>query len=406
MRIQNTALSSPASEPATQGRILVIDDDDAIRDSLGLYLSESGYEVLQGRDGEEGLSLFFDHRPDVVLCDLRMPHVDGMSVLKELSNRAPETPIIVISGVGVMSDVIEALRLGASDYFIKPIVDMEVLEHAIRRCLVEVQLRRDNTHYREQLENANKRLEANLRMLQQDQQAGRQIQKRLLPPSPVSFGPYTFRHRVYPSLYLSGDFVEYILVGEDKVTFFMADIAGHGVSSAFVTALLKNFTAHLRSDYRNHGRDNILRPKKFLEKVSYDMLRTGIGKHMTMCIGVLDMSRNHLRYSVAGHLPLPVLVPEGEKPRFLEGKGMPAGMFEAPVFEEHELELPDSFTLALFSDGILEILSPAELVDKEQMLLDMLSSRPSTIAELADCMGLDEDTEAPDDIAILLVTKE
>lgn len=243
-------------------------------------------------------------------------------------------------------------------------------------------------------------------MLEQDQKAGRQIQKRLLPPSPVSFGRYTFRHRVYPSLYLSGDFVEYILVGEDKVTFFIADIAGHGVSSAFVTALLKNFTAHLRSDFRNHGRDNILRPKKFLEKVSYDMLRTGIGKHMTMCIGVLDMSTNHLRYSIAGHLPLPILVSPGQKPKFLPGQGMPAGLFESPAFEEHEIDLPETFTLALFSDGILEILPPAELADKEQMLLDLMVSRPRTVAELAARLCVDEDIEAPDDIAIMLVTRE
>jgi sigma-B regulation protein RsbU (phosphoserine phosphatase) len=405
MGIQDTSLAITGSEQLLQGRILVIDDDDAVRDSLGLYLGEAGYEVFEARDGDEGLVLFFEHLPDVVLCDLRMPHVDGMAVLKQLSQRAPGTPIIVISGAGVMSDVVDALRLGASDYFIKPIADMAVLEHSIRRCMEEVQLRRDNIHYREQLESANQQLEANLRTLEQDQQAGRHIQKRLLPQSPISFGPYTFRHRIYPSLYLSGDFVEYTLVGEDKVTFFIADIAGHGVSSAFVTALLKNFTAHLRSDYRNHGRDNILRPQKFLEKVSYDMLRTGIGKHMTMCIGVLDMKNNRLRYSIAGHLPLPVLVSPGEKPRFLEGKGMAAGMFESPIFEEQEIELPESFTLAMFSDGILEILPPAELVDKEQMLLDMLSPRPRTIAELADCMGLDEDTEAPDDIAILLVTR-
>lgn len=406
MGIQDTSLAFTGSEQLLQGRILVIDDDDAVRDSLGLYLVEAGYEVFEARDGAEGLELFFEHLPDVVLCDLRMPNVDGMSVLKQLSERAPGTPIIVISGAGVMSDVVEALRLGASDYFIKPIGDMEVLEHSIRRSMEEVQLRRDNIHYREQLESANQQLEENLRTLEQDQQAGRHIQKRLLPQSPISFGPYTFRHRIYPSLYLSGDFVEYTLVGEDKVTFFIADIAGHGVSSAFVTALLKNFTAHLRSDYRNHGRDNILRPQKFLEKVSYDMLRTGIGKHMTMCIGVLDMKNNRLSYSIAGHLPLPVLVSPGEKPRFLEGKGMAAGMFESPIFEEQEIELPESFTLALFSDGILEILQPVELADKEQVLLDMLSSRPRTIAELADCMGLDEDTEAPDDIAILLVTRE
>ena len=318
---QQTGASS-----ASQGRILVVDDDAAVRDSLELYLTQSGYRVMTAADGSSGLELMQQYQPDVVLCDLRMPHVDGMSVLKELSRRAEDTPVIVISGAGEMADVVEALRLGARDYFIKPLADMGVLEHAIERSLEEARLRRDNTRYREELEQANRKLASNLRTLEHDHQAGRQMQKRLLPVSPVSFGPYTFRHRIYPSLYLSGDFVEYTLVGEDKVTFFIADIAGHGASSAFVTALLKNFTAHLRSDYRNHGRDNILRPRKFLEKMSHDMLRTGIGKHMTMFIGVLDMASNSLLYSVAGHVPLPVLVSPGQAPRFLEGKGMAAGI--------------------------------------------------------------------------------
>jgi serine phosphatase RsbU (regulator of sigma subunit) len=405
MRNQDTALKNTVPCPASQGRILVIDDDDAVRDSLSSYLQNVGYEVFTAGDGREGLDWCFAQLPDVVLCDLRMPHVDGMTVLKELSRKSASTPVIVISGVGETGDVVEALRLGASDYFVKPLADMAVLEHSVRRCMDEVQMRRDNQRYREQLEAANQQLEVNLRMLEQDQQAGRQIQKRLLPQSPVSFGPYTFRHRIYPSLYLSGDFVEYTLVGEDKVTFFIADIAGHGVSSAFVTALLKNFTAHLRSDYRNHGRETILKPIKFLEKVSHDMLRTGIGKHMTMVLGVLDMTSNRLRYSIAGHLPGPILVSPGEKPQFLRGKGMPAGMFESPAFEEYEIDLPPRFTLALFSDGILEILPPAELADKEQMLLDMMTSQPTTIAELADCIGLNEETEAPDDIAILMVTR-
>jgi sigma-B regulation protein RsbU (phosphoserine phosphatase) len=397
-------------EPTTQqknlGRILVIDDDDAVRDSIALYLSEVGYEVIQAEDGDAGLELYYEQGPDVVLCDLRMPHVDGMTVLKALSNSASDVPIIVVSGAGIMADVVEALRLGASDYFIKPIADMEVLEHSIRRCLEAAQLKRDNIRYREQLETANSRLEANLRMLEQDQQAGRQMQMRLLPRSPRTFGPYTFRHRIYPSLYLSGDFVEYTLVGEDRVTFFIADIAGHGASSAFVTALLKNFTAHLRSDYRNHGRDNIIRPKRFLEKVSHDMLRTGIGKHMTMCIGVLDKVNNTLRYSVAGHLPLPVLMCPDEKPRYLECRGMPAGLFDNPLFEEREIQLPDVFTLLMFSDGVLEILPDGELMAKERALLQLLENCPGSIEELAQCLGIDQAFEAPDDIAILMLTKE
>ena len=224
--------------------------------------------------------------------------------------------------------------------------------------------------------------------------------------TPFGLGIGVVTGTVAAALLGSEERVEYTLVGENKVTFFIADVSGHGASSAFVTALLKNFTAHLRSDFRNHGREHIIRPKRFLEKVSYDMLRTGIGKHMTMCIGVLDMSTNRLSYSVAGHLPQPVLISPGQKPRYLEGKGMPAGMFENPVFEEREIALPDTFTLLMFSDGILEILPPTELVDKEQLLLKLLESCPCKLEDLADCLGLNEASDAPDDIAILMLTKE
>lgn len=396
------AIESEACQPSST--ILVIDDDEAVRDSIRLALEQDGFRVVEAADGERGLSLFETENPDLVLCDLRMPQIDGMSVLKELSLRGTETPIIVISGLGVMSDVVEALRLGASDYFIKPIVDMAVLEHSIRRCLEESQLKRDNTRYRQELERANSELEANLRMLEQDQQAGRHIQMRLLPPSPRKFGAYTFSHRIIPSFYLSGDFVEYLLVGEDKVTFFIADISGHGASSAFVTALLKNFTAHLRSDYRKYGRVAIVKPVQFLQKCNHDMLRTEIGKHMTMCIGVIDTTNNTLTYSVAGHLPLPILItPDGA--RYLQGRGMPVGLFERPEYEEQVIDLPESFTLALFSDGILEILPPGELVEKEQVLLDRLHSGPGDIDELSRLLDLDSVTDAPDDIAVLMITR-
>jgi serine phosphatase RsbU (regulator of sigma subunit) len=86
---------------------------------------------------------------------------------------------------------------------------------------------------------------------------------------------------------------------------------------------------------------------------------------------------------------------------------MAAGMFETPNFEEYEIDLPEQFTLALFSDGMLEVLPPETLAEKEQMLLDMLRSEPKSIADMVDglSLGLDEETETPDDIAILMVTR-
>lgn len=384
--------------------ILIIDDDDAVRDSIAVYLEEVGYKVHQASDGEQGVTLQQEIQPDVVLCDLRMPKKDGISVLREINSTSPDTPIIVISGAGEMSDVVDALRFGANDYFIKPIKDIEALESSISRCLEQVKLRKENRVYRDKLEQTNRQLENHLRILKQDQQAGRHVQMRLLPPSPSSLGPYTFTHRVIPSLYLSGDFVEYILVGDNYINFFIADISGHGASSAFVTAILKDYTAHQRSDYNRHGVHTVIEPIAFLQRANNALLDSGIGKHMTMCVGILDIKANTLRYSTAGHLPEPILITD-DGAKYLPGSGMPVGLFKDAEFNEQTIELPEKFTLCMFSDGILEILPSKQLVDKEIALLESMQKAPQDLDSLISSFGIDAMDEIPDDIAVLMVKR-
>jgi sigma-B regulation protein RsbU (phosphoserine phosphatase) len=384
--------------------ILIIDDDDAVRDSIAVYLDEVGYNVYQASDGEQGVALQQELLPDVVLCDLRMPKKDGISVLREINAASPDTPIIVISGAGEITEVVDALRFGANDYFIKPIRDIDALEKSISRCLEQVKLRKQNSAYREKLEQSNRQLENHLRILEQDQQAGRHVQMRLLPPSPHTLGPYTFTHRVIPSLYLSGDFVEYILVGDNYINFYIADISGHGASSAFVTAILKDYTAHQRSDYNRHGVHTVIEPIAFLQRANNALLDSGIGKHMTMCVGVLDIKANTLRYSTAGHLPEPILV-TAQGAKYLPGSGMPVGLFKEAEFNEQTIDLPEKFTLYMFSDGILEILPAKQLVDKETALLESMQNAPQDLDSLIDSFGVDTMDEIPDDIAVLMVKR-
>jgi sigma-B regulation protein RsbU (phosphoserine phosphatase) len=384
--------------------ILIIDDDDAVRDSIAVYLDEVGYNVYQASDGEQGVALQQELLPDVVLCDLRMPKKDGISVLREINAASPDTPIIVISGAGEITEVVDALRFGANDYFIKPIKDIDALEKSISRCLEQVKLRKQNSAYREKLEQTNRQLENHLRILEQDQQAGRHVQMRLLPPSPHTLGPYTFTHRVIPSLYLSGDFVEYILVGDNYINFYIADISGHGASSAFVTAILKDYTAHQRSDYNRHGVHTVIEPIAFLQRANNALLDSGIGKHMTMCVGVLDIKANTLRYSTAGHLPEPILV-TAQGAKYLPGSGMPVGLFKEAEFNEQTIDLPEKFTLYMFSDGILEILPAKQLVDKETALLKSMQNAPQDLDSLIDSFGVDTMDEIPDDIAVLMVKR-
>ena len=265
-------------------RILLIDDEDAVRDSMAAYLQESGYQILQASNGEQGLRMIDEHQPDVVLCDLKMPNVGGIELLRILADQHSTIPVIVISALGVMNDVVQALRLGASDYLIKPIADPEVLDHAISRCVEQGKLLRENQLYRQQLEEANLEYKESLQALQQDLLAGRQVQMKMLPPAPSYFGDYRFSHKIVPSLYLSGDFVDYFTVGDHHVVFFIADVSGHGASSAFVTVLLKNLFARKRSDYAHKGDEIVLSPSAMLETANRELLDTGIGKHVTLCV--------------------------------------------------------------------------------------------------------------------------
>jgi len=132
--------------------ILTIDDEQAIRESFHLYLEDYGFTVLEAENGRAGIRLFDQRRPDLVLVDLRMPEVDGLQVLSHVVSRSPDTPILVVSGTGVIDDVIEALRLGAWDYLLKPIEDLSVLLHAVRKNLERSRLTRENRAYQEHLE--------------------------------------------------------------------------------------------------------------------------------------------------------------------------------------------------------------------------------------------------------------
>ena len=132
--------------------ILTIDDEEHIRSSFRLYLEDHDFDVIEAGNGREGLNVFRLEQPDLVLCDLRMPEMDGLEVLQTIKAESPDTPIVVVSGTGIIGDAIEAIRRGAWNYLLKPIQDMSVLLHAINQELERARLIVENRAYQEHLE--------------------------------------------------------------------------------------------------------------------------------------------------------------------------------------------------------------------------------------------------------------
>src|SRR5512144_1673619 len=97
-------------------KVLVIDDESAIRDSLKMILEYEDYQFVGAASGQDGLVAVQKERPDVVLLDIKMPGMDGMEVLRQLRALDDTLPVVMISGHGTTSTAVEAIRLGAVDF--------------------------------------------------------------------------------------------------------------------------------------------------------------------------------------------------------------------------------------------------------------------------------------------------
>ncbi len=133
------------------GRILIVDDDESLRESLQLVLAAEGYETACAADAEAALGHLEISTPEVVLCDLRMPGMDGLELLPQLVRRLPEATVILMSAYGTAELAIEAMKRGAYDYLAKPFAPSELLL-ALRKARERERLRRANQLLRREIE--------------------------------------------------------------------------------------------------------------------------------------------------------------------------------------------------------------------------------------------------------------
>jgi len=131
-------------------RVIVIDDDETVRDVLTSFLSEKGHEVVAFSNGQEGLESLVSESFDVALVDLVMPGIGGMDILRELSSRNLKIPVIVITAYGTIQNAVESMKLGAFDYITKPFNLDEILI-VIERALNLRRLERENLLLKRQL---------------------------------------------------------------------------------------------------------------------------------------------------------------------------------------------------------------------------------------------------------------
>jgi two-component system response regulator AtoC len=132
-------------------RILVVDDEAALRDAVGRILASEGYEVRHAGNGREALEILGAERFDFILCDLRMPVMGGLDLLREITGKGIPGTTIMMSAFGTVDTAVEAMKLGAYDYVSKPFMSDEILL-TLRKAAERERLRNENAYLRSEIE--------------------------------------------------------------------------------------------------------------------------------------------------------------------------------------------------------------------------------------------------------------
>ena len=128
--------------------ILLVDDEEIIHRTIGDYLSNEGHHIERAYDGTAALKSIEAKDYDLAMIDIRMPGMDGISLLSKIQEIRPVMPVVIISGHGTVDTVIQSLRLGAADFLVKPIKLFE-LDAVIEKCLHLRALREEKLHLHE-----------------------------------------------------------------------------------------------------------------------------------------------------------------------------------------------------------------------------------------------------------------
>lgn len=322
-------------------RILVIDDDELIRNFIFLYLHRAGFINIEfAENGTEGLEKVESFNPDIVLLDVQMPEMDGFEVLRRLraDPRHQDLPIFMETALDSLEDRNRALAEGATNLINKPI-DGDVLITGIRLQLENRMLMDQLKAYRHRLDQELSSAQAMQHELMPSHDAVNKIETR--------YG-VSLQSHYRTSSELGGDFWGVCPLDDDHFSIFNVDFSGHGVGAAINT-----FRLHTLMNERKLEKCSA--PSEHMSELNRHLTTLmPVGQFATMFLGIVDMSADRLVYSGAG-APSPILMtPGSNEPVLLDASGLPLGISKSASYKDKVVDFPPGSALFLFSDALFE----------------------------------------------------
>ncbi len=390
-----------------QETILVIDDEEAVRLSIRLYLEDKGYSVLQASDGQSGLEICRKCFPDLVLLDLSMPGMDGFELCGIVSDDdlLRDIPVIMLTAYESTELKIQAFDLGAVDYLTKPVNNGELLVR-IRTHLKINSLTRV-------LKQANRELLASQQQLQQDIRAAAELQQNLLPKQIPDCKSLRFASFFQPCEHVGGDIYNIQRLDDRHLAVYILDVSGHGFSAAMMTALVTQAISgyHQRSAGKiasETGKMGVSTPVEIVRELNKEFPISRFNLYLTIAYLIYDIEDHTFSYCCAGHPSPAHVTPEGEV-TFLDKGGPPAGM--DGIWHEGDGLLNSGDRICFFTDGLTEYSNENDELYGQKRLIDSMTAGSSLPLKKAveNIIGklkrFGSQADAADDMTLLVIER-
>ena len=356
----------------TPAKILVVDDEEDLellmRQRFRRQVRRGEYELHFARNGREALGVLAEI-PEIrlVLSDINMPVMDGLTLLSQLEEIEANISAVVVSAYGDMANIRTAMNRGAFDFVTKPI-DFNDLQVTVEKTLRHIQVLEDALASRDRLV-----------ALRQELVVASQVQTSVLPAALPVTEHFDVQAEMIPAREIGGDFYDFFSLDEYRMGLVIADVSDKGIPAALFTMVSR---ALLKAAARNHES-----PAACLYEVNQLVSQDNDAcMFVTLFYAVLDLRDGHLRYCNGGHNP-PRLICRGEVQEVPSSDDIALGIFMEHEFHDNELVLGVGDALFLYTDGITEACNAVEDEFGEARLDELLARRadaeiPDLIAEV------------------------
>lgn len=355
-------------------RILVIDDERTILDSIKFVLELDNNEVITFLSGKEALD-YFAHNYcsiDVVLTDMRMPKMSGIEVLREIKRIMPEMGVIILTGHGDLENAIEAMKEGAFEYLKKP-VNADNLTIAINNAVNKKNLLLENARIqRELLEHKN--------YLQGLHDSAEKILMNMLPKKLPDISGFDFAVKYKSCDSVGGDMYDVADIG-DYICFYVFDVSSHGILASVISTIIKSFLQNIEYNYKQ-GINKRRFPEIVLDLNMVLLSNTAQNIFATLLLGFIDKQSKTLYTVSAGHIDQYIVRNDGTHVA-LTSTGPVLGAFEDATYNCCVNQLQQYDRIWTFTDGLTEAAATEDVpAFGEAMLLERL--KQNTHGMLAD----------------------